>query len=48
MVSAFNEKPKKGVKLAQEKGLIGPTPQDIVHWLKTEDRYNQRKADIPY
>lgn len=35
----FNEKPKKGVKMAQDKGLIGPTTMDIVNWLKTEDRY---------
>lgn len=38
VISTFNEKPKKGVKLAQEKGLIGSSNHDIVNWLRSEDR----------
>eukprot|EP00123_Amoebidium_parasiticum_P018333 comp24173_c0_seq4/m.44178 comp24173_c0_seq4/g.44178 ORF comp24173_c0_seq4/g.44178 comp24173_c0_seq4/m.44178 type:complete len:1844 (-) comp24173_c0_seq4:350-5881(-) len=40
-IALFNQKPRKGLAMAQDKGICGPTPQDIVHWLKTEDRLSK-------
>ncbi|KNC84586.1 hypothetical protein SARC_03205 [Sphaeroforma arctica JP610] len=40
-IELFNEKPKKGLKLAQEKGLVGTTNEDMIKWMKTEERLSK-------
>lgn len=41
VVAAFNEKPKKGLAYAQKKGLVGPTPEHVAEWFRTEERLSK-------
>lgn len=41
VVALFNEKPRKGVLSAQKKGMVGPTPEHVAEWFKTEERLSK-------
>jgi brefeldin A-inhibited guanine nucleotide-exchange protein len=41
IVAGFNNKPRKGVQEAQRRGLVGPTPEHVAEWFKTEERLSK-------
>eukprot|EP00123_Amoebidium_parasiticum_P018335 comp24173_c0_seq6/m.44187 comp24173_c0_seq6/g.44187 ORF comp24173_c0_seq6/g.44187 comp24173_c0_seq6/m.44187 type:complete len:1717 (-) comp24173_c0_seq6:350-5500(-) len=40
-LSRFNEKPKKGLRFAQDKGLCGKSPTEVAEWFQKEDRLSK-------
>ena len=39
--SRFTDKPKKGIKFLQEKGLLGQLPEDVAQFLFSDDRLDK-------
>ena len=40
-VAEFNKKPKKGIAYLQNQGLLGPSPQDVAHFLSSTRGLNK-------
>lgn len=43
-IEMFNKKPKKGIQFLQERGLLGPTIDDIAKWLIEDERLDKTQV----
>ena len=44
--SRFTDKPKKGIKFLQEKGLLGQSPEDVAQFLFSDDRLDKVRDHV--